>query len=158
MSDTKTQEERSGLREEVAASANKIWLAGLGALATVEEEGGKLFKSLVEKGETFESRGRNAVSQGAEELRDQVDETVGKAKGSARDLFGDLSKTVDDRVASALHRLGVPTRDEIQTLTSRVEELTSKIDGLASAPAKAAKKPAARKTASRATKKATEKA
>ena len=36
----------------------------------------------------------------------------------------------DETLTNALHRLGVPTRDEIRNLTQRVEELNAKIEQL----------------------------
>ena len=49
-----------GLRD----TAQQIWLAGLGAFALAEEEGGKLFRSLVHKGETLEQKGMEQVEGG----------------------------------------------------------------------------------------------
>lgn len=109
---------------ELRDAANKIWLAGLGALATAEEEGGKMFKKLVAKGEDFE--GRN---------KEQFEEQVTKAKKTADKAWDNLTSTIDERVTGTLHRLGVPSRTEIQKLTKRVEELTAKVDQL-KAPAK----------------------
>ncbi|MCZ7651048.1 MAG: phasin family protein [Thermoanaerobaculia bacterium] len=63
------------LPEEVRESAGKIWLAGLGALATAEEEGSKLFKNLVKKGEEVEGRGKAELGR----FRDLVTEVRGKA-------------------------------------------------------------------------------
>ena len=42
--------------KDLKETANKVWLAGLGALASVGEEGGKLFNTLVDKGSGVESR------------------------------------------------------------------------------------------------------
>ena len=44
--------------DTVVDAANKIWKAGLGALRTAEEEGSRIFKSLVEKGEDFQTSSR----------------------------------------------------------------------------------------------------
>lgn len=41
-----------------------------------------------------------------------------------------LSDKFDELMISALHRLGVPTHDDIYTLTQKVEELNSKIEKL----------------------------
>ena len=38
------------LAEQLKASAQEIWLAGLGALARAQEEGGKMFDTLVKEG------------------------------------------------------------------------------------------------------------
>jgi polyhydroxyalkanoate synthesis regulator phasin len=123
-----TKKTKSDIQSEVLQSAQKIWLAGLGALATAEEEGSKLFNTMVKKGETYEARGR---------------EVVGKAGGS----FEKLGDAIDEKVADAIARLGVPSRSEINTLTRRVEELTVKVDQLKTAPKKApAKKATTAKT------------
>ncbi|MCL4836814.1 MAG: phasin family protein [Thermoanaerobaculia bacterium] len=123
------------LPEEVRESAGKIWLAGLGALATAEEEGSKLFKNLVKKGEEVEGRGKAELGR----FRDLVTEVRGKA-GRA---FEGVSGRIDDQVAGALARLGVPSKDEIATLSARVEELTVLVEKLK------APKPAVRSTAAK---------
>ncbi|HRC84807.1 MAG TPA: phasin family protein [Thermoanaerobaculia bacterium] len=103
--------------EDLKNSAHKIWLAGLGALATAEEEGGKIFKKLVEKGETLESRGKEGFES---------------AKEKVSNVWEDVESRVDEKVTAALHRIGVPTREEIQKLSKKVEDLSKKIEQLAS--------------------------
>lgn len=115
-----TKQKAKKLPEEVRESASKIWLAGLGALATAEEEGSKLFKNLVKKGEEVESRGKAEIGR----FRDLVTEVRGKA---GRAIEG-VSDRIDDQVAAALARLGVPSKDEIATLSSRVEELSKLVE------------------------------
>ena len=133
---TKKQEKK--VYDEVFDSAHKIWLAGLGALAKAEEEGTKVFHNLVEAGEDFEARSKKRF----ELVKGKVDEV----REAAENQIEKLGDTFDDKVAGAVQRLGVPSRDEIMRLTKRVEELTAKVDKI---------KPAtrARKTTPRATKK-----
>ncbi len=38
----------------IKESANQIWLAGLGAFAKAQAEGGKVFEALVEEGEAIQ--------------------------------------------------------------------------------------------------------
>jgi poly(hydroxyalkanoate) granule-associated protein len=111
---------------ELRASAQKIWLAGLGALAVAEEEGSKLFKNLVKKGETLEGRGKVKVDK----LRDELDAQVGKARAKANETWDKLEETVDEKVTAALHKLGVPSKEEIHKLTRRVEELNASVERL----------------------------
>lgn len=130
-----TQEKK--IQDEVKDSAHRIWLAGLGALAAAEEEGSKLFTRLVERGKGFEAEGK---------------EQFAKAKKKAEKAYEDVSETVDDKVTAALHRLGVPTREEIKRLTKKVEELTAKVEQLkpkaaAAATADDEKKASAKKKA-----------
>jgi poly(hydroxyalkanoate) granule-associated protein len=117
--------------KEIRDSAHKIWLAGLGALTSAEEEGAKVFNKLVEKGEAFEARGKEQLSK----VQKSVEDAVGQAETS----WEKLGDAFDDRVAAAINRLGVPSRDEIITLTNRVEELTLKVDQLKATPKTATK-------------------
>lgn len=160
----KNKERIKELQADLKDSAGKIWLAGLGALQTAEEEGSKLFRNLVEKGEAYESKGRETV----EKVKDSVEKSLGDARGRATGAADKIEERLDDAVSGAFKRFGVPTRDEIATLTKRVEELTRVVEGLReptkkpaaksasttqkSAPKTAAKKKTAtKKTASKST-------
>lgn len=108
MADEKTKSTQRNLEE----SAHRIWLAGLGALALAEQEGGRMFESLVERGTDWETRGKERVK----EARAKVGSTV---EG--------VEDRIDEKIAAAMRRFGVPSRDEVQELTRRVEELNAKI-------------------------------
>ena len=107
------------LQDELKESAHRIWLAGLGALASAGEEGTKMFDRLVDRGRDYETRGR-------EEARKQYD----GARSTTDELWNTWSGKLDEAVTSALHRMGVPSRDEIRNLTQRVEELNAKVEML----------------------------
>ncbi len=123
-------------QSELKDNAHKIWLAGLGALSAAEEEGSKLFKNLVERGESFQHRGRERY----EDVKDKVEGAAGKARDQAETTWDKVEARLDDAVTSALGRLGVPSRDEIATLTQRVEELTAVVEKLKPAKKAPAKK------------------
>ncbi len=123
---TKKQAEKD-FKDELKQNAEKVWMAGLGALATAEEEGGKLFRGLVKKGETYEKKGlaqfeklKAKVEGAAESAKDRA----GEAWGKVEDRVEDVEDRLDDRVAVVLRKIGVPSKNEISTLTRRVEELT----------------------------------
>lgn len=121
-----TKKSKTDVQNEVVQSAQKIWLAGIGALATAEEEGSKLFNSLVKKGEGYEAQGKRRVG----DVRARVEQIVGQAEGSIEKM-GDA---FDEKVAETINRLGVPSRNEIAQLTKSVEELTVKVDSLKATP------------------------
>ncbi len=106
----------------VTDSAYKIWLAGLGAVAYAQENGGKLFNDLVKRGREMEARAKLAPPQMKVDLRG--------ATGRAKTAWQTLGKGLDEQVTAALHRMGVPTRSEIATLGKRVELLTASIEKL----------------------------
>ena len=110
---------------ELRESAQKIWYAGLGALATAEQEGGKAFKNLVSKGKKYERSLKKPVARARKKVSGTVDDVRDKAGKTWKRVEGALDKQVE----AALHRIGVPTRKELADLTRKVEALTRKVGG-----------------------------
>lgn len=123
--ETTTGTERN-VQEEIKDSVHRIWLAGLGALAAAEEEGSKLFSRLVDRGRDVEAKGKVEVDKANERFKTEYE----KAKAKAETAFEGWGEKFDEKLTAALHRLGVPSRDEIRTLTQRVEELNAKVEQL----------------------------
>jgi poly(hydroxyalkanoate) granule-associated protein len=136
MGKEKTPDNEKNTQDDLKDSVHRIWLAGLGALAAAEEEGSKLFSKLVDRGRDVESKGKVEVDKVNEKVRSGVD----KAKAKAESAFENWGEKFDEKLTSALHRLGVPTRDEIHNLTKRVEDLNSKVEHLKPRTAPAAPK------------------
>ncbi len=126
------------VQNDLAESAHKIWLAGLGALAVAGEEGSKLFESLVSRGEEIESKGKEHV--------DKAKETVTGVKTVAESYWTTFEQKLDERVTQVIHRLGVPTKAEIETLTKKVDDLTKSIEKLRKDEPKPKAAPKARTT------------
>ena len=125
-----------GLKESV----NDIWLAGLGAFNLAGEEGGKLFKQLVKRGQ--------AQQDANKEMLEGITERVQGLKEDAKEALGKVAAPFEDGLAKAMQGLGVPTRKEILALTRRVEDLTRNVTrAKAAAAPKPKPKPAPKKAA-----------
>lgn len=107
------------VQEGVLAAAHGVWLAGLGAVALAEEGGREFFDQLVGRGKQVEARGKEKVDRARGEV-ERTRERVGQR-------VDELGEVLDRRIAEVMHRLGIPTRDEIATLTRRIEELTARV-------------------------------
>ncbi len=107
------------LAKTVKESAGQIWLAGLGAFAKAQEEGGKLFEKLVEEGEALQGRTRESSVH-------RIDEVKDKAAGT----WDKLEQVFEERVARALERLGIPTREDVRGLSERLDDLTASVKEL----------------------------
>jgi poly(hydroxyalkanoate) granule-associated protein len=90
----------------------------------------------VDRGRDVETKGKVEVDKVGDKVRSGVD----KAKAKAESTFESFGEKFDEKLTSALHRLGVPTRDEIHNLTQRVEDLNAKVDHLKPKAAPAAPK------------------
>ena len=101
----------------------QIWLAGLGAFSRAEEEGNKLFDSLVKVGEELESK-----------TVDFADQAVGKmterAKESVTDTKDRVEKILDTGVNHSLNRIGLVTPKDLQHIEQLLVQLHIKVDAL----------------------------
>ena len=128
------QTETEGLSATIRESANQIWLAGLGAFAKAQAEGGKVFEALVSEGQRIQEQTKSVADERISDVRNR---TVG--------AWDKLEQVFEDRVARALKSLNVPTHKDIEALSKRVAELTAAAEKLSGkAPAAGAKR--ARKT------------
>ncbi|MBI6555578.1 phasin family protein [Pseudomonas veronii] len=120
--------------DEVKTYARKIWLAGLGAYARVGNEGGAYFKELVKTGQHVESKGKKvAVEQldAANSQIDQVKSNLSSVKGRVEVQLDKVEKAFDTRVASALNRIGIASKHDVETLSAKLEELTALLERVA---------------------------
>ncbi|MDF1629412.1 MAG: phasin family protein [Alcanivoracaceae bacterium] len=107
---------------------HQIWLAGLGAFARAEEEGSKLFDTLVDVGKDLESKTRDISETRVEEIKERVRSRTGETMGK-------MEKAFDERLNKALSKLGIPNKREVEALQKRVQELTAALDERSSSDA-----------------------
>ena len=100
-------------------SAYHIWLAGLGALSMAEDESGKIFKTLVKRGKTFEASSKDRLSS----VRNALD-----IRKAASDTMSRITDNLDDGMHGVLGRLGLPSKKEIDALGKRVDRLTKALE------------------------------
>ena len=123
------------LAQNIKDSAQQIWLAGLGAFSKAQAEGGKVFEALVKDGIGLQRKTQAAaedkIAEATSRMTDMANGITAKAAGVATDLtakatgqWDKLETIFEGRVAKALHKLGVPTAKEVQTLMKRVDELS----------------------------------
>lgn len=112
--------------------------AGLGAAVMVQEEGSRLYGTLVERGAESERRGLAR----ARELRGSLAETAGERRLAIAGRVERTGEAVSGRVGAlvqtgvvaplgtAMERLGVPTRAEVRELAASVAALSAMVDAL----------------------------
>jgi len=115
------------LAKQVMESAQKIWLAGLGAFTN--SQGGKVFESLVKQGQEIEKKTRAMAGKAMESAKAQAADTVSMAAGK----WDKLEQVFEARVQRSLQRLGVLTSSDIDKLSRQVAELTQTVRSLIAA-------------------------
>jgi poly(hydroxyalkanoate) granule-associated protein len=138
----KIEKENTTWVNEVEKYSRQIWLAGLGAYSKVSKDGEKLFDGLVTDGEKAEKLAKaevtkqvGAVKTSVGSAKSKVEEVKEKALGK----WSELEDAFDKRLNSAISRLGVPSRNEVKALHSKVEVLTKQIEKLTGVSAQSVK-------------------
>lgn len=141
--DKKAAAAASPLSDAIKDSAQQIWLAGLGAFAKAQAEGGKAFDSLVKEGLSIQRKTQSVAEERIAEASSRMSNMATDITSKAAGQWDKLENIFEDRVAKALSKLGVPSARDIEALMERIEDLNRQVLGL-NKPARA---PAARKAA-----------
>ena len=119
------------MSEHMKNSAQQIWQAGLGAFAKAQEEGSKVFDTLVKDGSKLQETTMQAQAKMAE--------AAAKAGAMASDLgqraggqYDRLEGIFEERVAKALHSMGLPNAQDMADLQARVAALEAEVKALKS--------------------------
>jgi poly(hydroxyalkanoate) granule-associated protein len=104
------------------SAAQRLWFAGLGAAVVAGQGGARLAGSTANLFAALADRGQ--------EVNDAALARARETPRLADEGFRKLQSLIDTQVASALERLGVPTRDDLADLSRRIERLTESIEGL----------------------------
>jgi poly(hydroxyalkanoate) granule-associated protein len=135
----KTAKKADGLiavtQDRLLGTVHQVWLAGLGAVSKAQSGAPKLLEDLVTEGARIHARAskatdaamRDALSGAQNAILGRVEDVREKAS----DAFENLEKIFQTRVHRALKQLGVPSAEEIASLSKRVDALNTNIDKLA---------------------------
>jgi poly(hydroxyalkanoate) granule-associated protein len=152
MATKKTKTKKTTREEEsVADAANKIWKAGIGALRTAEEEGSRIFKSLIEKGEDLQASTKKMSQEQIDKIAKSVKGGIGSVKGKIEDITDQKESVwsvlkLEDVFMSVMKTFGVATKQETDILKKKIDVLLKDVRELkgatksSSAKAKAAPK------------------
>jgi poly(hydroxyalkanoate) granule-associated protein len=132
----------------VKESAQQIWLAGLGAFSKAQEEGGKVFETLVKEGMSIQRKTQAAAEEKLSEATSRMANMANDISTKASGQWGKLEDIFEERVSRALKKLGVPSSKDIDALVARIDELNRSVAKL-SAKGAAARTPAAKKASAR---------
>lgn len=129
VSKKKVVELESSLYSDAKHYARQIWLAGLGTYAKVGHEGSEYFKELVKSGESVEKKGRELVTTQIDAANDNVKGRLHSVKAKLN--LDKIEEAFDARVASALNRIGIPSRRDVAELSAKLDSLSEVLERVA---------------------------
>jgi poly(hydroxyalkanoate) granule-associated protein len=121
------------VQQGLLKTVHQIWLAGLGAASKASDGAPRLFEELVAEGARVQAKQRGVAEKTMKALMDAVNARVGEVRGQAADTLSSLEKIFQTRVNRALTQLGVPSAEEVDGLSKRIDMLNNNIDKLAGA-------------------------
>lgn len=140
----------SALAGTIKDSAQQIWLAGLGAFAKAQEEGGKVFEALVKEGVSLQRKTQSAAGDKLGEVSEKMTSMANDVTAKAGQHWDKLENIFEDRVSKALNKLGVPSAKDVDALIARIDELNLQVAKLSGSSSGGAKKTAAKAPAKKA--------
>jgi len=131
----------SQLANSVKDSAQQIWLAGMGAFAKAQAEGGKVFDALVKEGVSLQRKTQAVAEEKLGDVTGKMSSMASEVTSKAGASWDKLENIFEERTAKALGKLGVPTAKDVADLKRQVAELSATVAKLTKSP-KAAAAPA----------------
>lgn len=126
----KIEETAISFASDVSKYAHQIWLAGLGAYAKVGKDGVEYFKTLVSEGEELEKQGKDLVSERVDAVSSRVESFKDRIQSRSGGRFNKVEEVFDERVASALERMGIPNKKDIDQLSAKLDLLSASIKSM----------------------------
>ena len=117
----------SALAGAVKDSAQQIWLAGMGAFAKAQAEGGKVFEALVKEGTSLQRKTQAVAEEKIGEVTSKMSNMAGDVQAKAGQHWDKLESIFEERTAKALNKLGVPSAKDVDALIKRIDELSAQV-------------------------------
>lgn len=97
----------------------RVLMAGIGAVALTQEQIEDFVNKLVERGEIADGDARKLLS-----------EVIDRRKKIVQDGTRKAEEGLDKRIEGLLSRMNIPSKSEIDSLSQKIAELSSKVDEL----------------------------
>jgi len=155
MAGKKRNTKQRDTEKKVTAQLEDAFLAGLGALSNAQKAGAKSFDSLVKQGETFRKKTTKKTESLIDDVQDAIREMSDDAQSKATGLLDQvrdksnlkkLNNAFDSRVAGAMDRLHVPSKNDVDAINKKLNKILKLLDDKPKASPK--KRPAAQKRTS----------
>jgi len=148
--------------KKVTEQLEDAFLAGLGALSNAQKAGEKTFDSLVKQGETFRKKTTKKTESLIDDVQDAIRDMSEDAQSKATGLLDQvrdksqlkkLNRVFDSRVADAMDRLNVPSKNDVDDINKKLNKILKLLDEKPKTAPKKRRAAAKRKPAAKTTKK-----
>jgi poly(hydroxyalkanoate) granule-associated protein len=135
-----SKQERKNAAKAITDSAQKIWLAGLGAFSKAQAEGSRVFDQLIKEGAALEQKTRKYTKDSFDEVRGRIEAVTDRLRKSGEASMERMQSLIDERIAKAVQRMSVPTREDLDRLVEQITALNRNVANAAVSTIKSATK------------------
>lgn len=116
------------LTEDKINFSRAIWLAGLGAFSTIEEEGEKIFRNFLEKGKMLEKKGETLEKHTRKKIGELEEQVMERVKTMSH--FQEVAKVIDEKINSAVEKVNYSPDEEMNRIKEKIDRLAEDINTL----------------------------
>lgn len=107
--------------------AQKMWLAGLGAVSIVQKQGAEMFESMISEGKSFQARSGKLARKVSAEVKTVVASRAKPVQARLLAVRRNAEARIEQGVGRALSYAGIPSKADVDALISRVDALSRKL-------------------------------
>ena len=107
--------------------ARALWLAGLGAMSLAQKRGGAVLSGLIAEGNDLQARAQKLAAAAGAEATTKVRAAVAPFRAGFKRNVAKVGAVVQNGIAEALGKLGIPSKRDIDELTRRVAALSKQL-------------------------------
>lgn len=122
------EEKKENIVTRIAGAAHKTFLAGIGAVSIAQDGLKKGFENSSEFAGKLVDRGEKISNERREQAAEEAEKRQEQAKDLGQNLSGRVGETYNEFSTATLHRMNVPTSDDIQALSKQIAALDRKVD------------------------------
>ncbi len=108
-------------------TAQKVWLAGLGAFSIAQKQGATLFDSMVGEGKAFQVRSEKLARKVSAEVKNVVESRMKPVRIRLDAMRNDAEARFETGVGRVMSYAGIPSKADVDALIARVDKLSRQL-------------------------------
>jgi poly(hydroxyalkanoate) granule-associated protein len=108
-------------------SAQRFWLASLGAVSITQKLGAEWIDNMVSEGKTFQARTSKVAKKTSAEVKSLLAARVQPLKQRLQSVRREAEARFEHGVGRTLSYLGVPSKSDVDALIARVDKLSKQL-------------------------------
>lgn len=110
-----------------ADKAEKLWLAGLGAVSVAQKMGTELAENMISEGKTFQVRSEKFARKVSTDLRKKIESRVKPVKARLLETRKSAEAKFEKGLGRVLSYAGIPSKADVDALITRVDRLSRQL-------------------------------